>query len=137
MRLWRRRNPGDGDDGQGRPVSTAVVLAPRVERALVAIAVHAQQLDDRMVRIERRIDDLVDDAGRAPTHEDLLEIRAHTAKLAGELTRLGVALRAEIEEATRREPSAEQQRLLHFAEQVRQLSDRLVVDGEAEGRLSA
>lgn len=109
-----------------------MVLAPRVERALITIAVHAQQLDDRMVRIERRIDELVDDADRAPTHADLLEVRAHSAKVAGELTRLAVALRAEIDEATRKEPSPEQQRLLHFAEQVRALSDHL-----GDDRLSA
>jgi hypothetical protein len=130
VRLWRRRNPGDGGDGE---VSTALVVSPRVERALIMIAVHAQQLDDRMGRIERRIDDLVDDAGSAPTHEDLLEVRTHSAKVAGELTRLSVALRAEIEEATRREPSPEQERMLHFAEQVRHLSDRL----EDEVRRSA
>jgi hypothetical protein len=104
---------------------TAIVLAPRVERALVAIAVHAQQLDDRMGRLERRIDDLVDDAAKVPTHEDLLEVRFHSAKLAAELTRVTVALQAEIEEVGRRDRSPEQQRLLHFAAQVRELSDRL------------
>jgi hypothetical protein len=108
------------------------VLAPRVERALITIAVHAQQLDDRMVRLERRIDTVVEDHAGAPTHEDLLEVRMHSAKVAAELTRLSVALRGEIEEATRHEPSPEQQRLLHFAEAVRQLSDRL-----DESRLSA
>ena len=100
-------------------------MSPRVERALITIAVHAQQLDDRMVRLERRIDDLVTDAGKAPTHDDLLEVRLHSAKVAAELTRLSVSLRAEIDEIGRPEPTADEQRLLHFAEQVRELSDRL------------
>ena len=113
--------------------STDVVLAPRVERALITIAVHAQQLDDRVMRLERRIDEVVDDAGKAPTHEDLLEVRMHSARVAAELTRLGVALRAEIDEAGRHDPTPEQQQLLHFAEQVRVLSGQL----DQGGRLSA
>lgn len=110
------------------------MLAPRVERGLVAIAVHAQQLDDRMVRLERRIEDLAVAGAKVPTHEDILDVRLHSAKVAGELTRLSIALRAEIEQATRPDAAApERDRLLHFAEQVRQLSDRL----DDEGRLSA
>ena len=109
-----------------------MVLAPRVERALVAIAVHAQQLDDRMVRLERRIEALAEAGAKAPTHEDILDVQLHSAKVAGELTRMAVALRAEIEQATRRETSPDQERLLHFAEQVRELSGRL-----DDGRLSA
>ena len=101
------------------------MLSPRVERALITIAVHAQQLDDRIVRLEGRIDGLVEDAGKAPTHDDLLEVRMHSAKVAAELARVTVALRAEIDEAGRHEPSPDAQRLLHFAEQVRELSDRL------------
>jgi hypothetical protein len=130
VRFRRRRRQGDAETSAG----TAVVPAPRVERALVAIAVHAQQLDDRMVRLERRIEDLALAGAKAPTHEDILDVRLHSAKVAGELTRLSIALRAEIEQATRPDAGApERERLLHFAEQVRQLSDRL----EDEGRLSA
>ena len=120
MRFKRRRQ-----DASAQPVSTALVISPRVERALITIAVHAQQLDDRMVRLERRIDEALEDAAKAPTHEDLLEVRMHSAKVAAELARVTVALRAEIDEAGRHEPSPDAQRLLHFAEQVRELSDRL------------
>ena len=118
VRFRRRRPPV-------QEPSTALVASPRVERALITIAVHAQQLDDRMVRLERRIDELIDETGKVPTHDDLLEVRMHSAKVAAELTRVTVALRAEIDEAGRHEPTPESQRLLHFAEQVRELSDRL------------
>jgi hypothetical protein len=120
VRFRRRRQDAPTDEP-----STALVISPRVERALITIAVHAQQLDDRIVRLERRIDGVIEDAAEAPTHEDLLEVRMHSAKVAAELTRVTVALRAEIDEAGRHEPSPDEQRLLHFAEQVRQLSDRL------------
>jgi hypothetical protein len=103
------------------------VLAPRVERALMTLAVHAQQLDDRMGRLEQRIDDVADAGERQPTHDDLLEVRVHAAKLAAELSRVTVALRADIEEAYKRavRPTPEHARLLHFAEQVRDLAGTL------------
>src|ERR1044072_944391 len=83
---WRRRR---------RTASTEIVLAPRVERALVAIATHAEQLDGRILQLERRIDDA---AVTTPTQEDLLEVRMHSAKVATELARVTIELRAEIED---------------------------------------
>ena len=88
--------------------STELVLAPRVERALVALAVHAQQIEGRLeqARAPRR---RVAEAGLdAPTHDDLLEVRLHSAKVAAELARVSVELRAEIDDAScrRHEPLA-------------------------------
>jgi len=102
-------------------------LAPRTERALVALVVHAQQLDDRLVRLERRLDDHADAAGMAPTHDDLLDVRVHSAKVAAELSRVVVELRSEIEQvATDRRPlSGHERRVQAVAETIVDLSDRL------------
>src|SRR5205814_6701528 len=83
---WRRR--------RGR-ASTELVVAPRFERALVAIASHAEQLDGRIGRLERRMTEAALDA---PTHDDVLEVRLHSARVASELARVTVELRAEIED---------------------------------------
>ena len=55
---WRRRR---------RSASTEIVLAPRVERALVAIATHAEQLDTRILRLERRFEDAAVDTSLETT----------------------------------------------------------------------
>src|SRR3982751_594836 len=70
---WRRRR---------RTASTEIVLAPRVERALVAIASHAEQLDGRILRLEHQLEDAT---VHLPTQEDLLEVRMHSARVAAEL----------------------------------------------------
>src|SRR5947199_1729408 len=73
---WRKRRPA---------ASTEIVLQPRVERALVAIASHAEQLDGRIMRLERQLEDATI---HLPTQEDLLEVRIHSAKVAAELARV-------------------------------------------------
>jgi len=98
-----------------------VVLVPRVERALVAIASHAEQLDGRILRLERRLEDAT---LLAPTHEDLLEVRVHSARVAAELARVTVELRAEIED--RMAASAvKESRLRTLAESIADLADSL------------
>ena len=108
----------------------AVVPVPKVERALVALAVHAQQLDDRLDRLERRLDASVEASIDAPTHDDVLEVRVHSAKVAAELARVTVELRAEMEQRiteleTRQSPTARERRIQHTAETILGLSDRL------------
>ena len=75
-------------------------LAPRVERALVVLAAHAQQLDSRIGHLERRLDEAEEAHLDAPTHDDVLQVRVHSARLAAELARMTVELRSEIEDAT-------------------------------------
>ncbi|HEV3353779.1 MAG TPA: hypothetical protein VG076_12705 [Acidimicrobiales bacterium] len=111
---WRRRRPAAS-------TSTAVVLAPRVERALVAIASHAEQLDGRILRLERQLEDTT---LRAPTQEDLLEVRMHSAKVAAELARVTVELRAEIEDRVAAS-AVKESRLRTLAESIADLSDAL------------
>ena len=98
-----------------------MVLAPRVERALVAIASHAAQLDGRILRLERRFEDAT---LRAPTQEDLLEVRVHSAKVAAELARVTVELRAEIEDRVAAS-AVKESRLRTLAESIADLSDAL------------
>jgi hypothetical protein len=111
---WRRRRPAAS-------TSTAVVLAPRVERALVAIASHAEQLDGRILRLERQLEDATI---AAPTHEDLLEVRMHSAKVAAELARVTVELKAEIEDRVAAS-AVRESRLRTLAESIADLSDAL------------
>src|SRR5436190_23260636 len=73
---WRRRRT---------PASTDLVVAPRFERALVALASQAQQLDGRLDRLERQLSDA---AIHIPTHEDVLEVRMHSARVASEVARV-------------------------------------------------
>jgi len=109
---WRKRRPA---------ASTEIVLQPRVERALVAIASHAEQLDGRILRLERQ---LADAAVHLPTHEDLLEVRMHSAKVAAELARVTVELRAEIEDRVAAS-AVKESRLRTLAESIADLSDAL------------
>lgn len=97
------------------------MLAPRVERALVAIASHAQQLDGRILQLERRFEDA---AVVAPTQEDLLEVRMHSAKVAAELARVTIELRAEIEDRVAAS-AVKESRLRTLAESIADLSDAL------------
>ncbi len=117
MRWWRRREAATATD---------VVPAPRIERALVAFAVHAQQLDERLERLERRLDASEDATLDLPTHDDLLDVRLHSARVAAELVRVTVELRSEIERAAiRGGTSARDQRAQALAEVVIDLADGL------------
>jgi hypothetical protein len=97
-----------------------------VERALVALVVHAQQLETRIDKLEQRIEEVSEAGLDAPTHSDVLEVRMHSAKVAAEMTRLAVSLRAEIDDAVTRvtKPSPEDVRLRTFAEAVLEMSGR-------------
>jgi hypothetical protein len=100
-----------------------------MERALVALAVHSQQLGDRLDRIERRLDATIDASLDAPTHDDVLEVRLHSARVAAELARVTVELRAEIEQArtvaVTGRLTAHDRRVRAVAETIIDLSDRL------------
>ena len=109
---WRRRR---------RAASTEIVLVPRVERALVAIASHAEQLDGRILRLEHQLEDAT---VHLPTQEDLLEVRMHSARVAAELARVTVELRAEIDERVAAS-AVKESRLRTLAESIADLSDAL------------
>lgn len=105
MRLWRRhaKSPAleAGDKTDSLPVAT-----DRLERAVMMMAMHAQQLSDRLERVERglaardvdidlveRVDEL---SVTMATQGDLTEVQVRTARLAGELARVAADLRSEI-----------------------------------------
>jgi hypothetical protein len=126
---WRRRRAAD--EATAAAPQLSVVPVPKVERALVALAVHAQQLGDRLDRLERRLDSTIDAAVDAPTHDDVLEVRVHSAKVAAELARVTVELRAEMEaritklQPKPQPPTARERRIQTTAETILDLSDRL------------
>jgi hypothetical protein len=105
-------------------VSAEIVpLTPRIERVLVTLAVHAAQLDGRLERLERRLDETVEAALDGPSHDDVLEVRLHSARLAAELARVAVELRGEIDRLAVRPERLHDRRVRVLAEAVLDLSD--------------
>lgn len=106
--------------------------ALRAERALVALAVHSQQIDHRLARMEHRLDELagIDLALEVPTHDDLLEVRVHSARVAAEVSRVAVELRARVDDLAVQMPALiaedrRQHRARTLAETIIELSDSL------------
>ena len=126
MRLpFRRRSPAPAPEPAGLP-------ALRAERVLVALAVHSQQLDDRMARMEQRLDDLAttDTSFELPTQNDLLEVRLHSARVSAEVARVAVELQARIDDLAVQMPAVvaedrAQRRARMLAETIIDLSDAL------------
>ncbi len=71
-------------------------LALRDEKILVMLAMQSQQINDRLTRLEERFEASVRDSMAQPDQQDLLELRLHSARLAAELSRVTIELRAEI-----------------------------------------
>ena len=119
-----------------RTEPVASVPALRTERALVALAIHSQQLDERLARMEHRIEELADVFASderdldLPTQDDLLEVRLHSARVSAELTQVAVELQARIDDLAVRMPAVvredrRQQRARTLAETIIDLSDSL------------
>jgi len=124
MRLPFRRRPAASEPA-GLP-------AVRAERVLVALAVHAQQIDERLARMEHQIKAMADtDVGlELPTHDDLLDVRLHSARVAAEVARVAVELQARIDDLAVRMPAVvaedrRQRRARTLAETIIDLSDSL------------
>jgi uncharacterized coiled-coil protein SlyX len=73
-------------------------LTERDERILLLLFAQFQQLNERLTRLERRLDTAIQDTFTQPDQEDILELRLHSARLAAELSRVTVELRSEISE---------------------------------------
>lgn len=119
---WFRRRPTPP-----AVLGTSTALVPRSERALVALAVHAQQLSDRVDRLERRLEESEQASVVIPTTEDVMAVRLHSAKVAAELTRVSVELRAEIASVAASVATAapHRERVRTLAESIIDLSDSL------------
>ncbi len=73
-------------------------LARRDEKILVMLAMQTQQINDRLTRLEERFEASLRDSMAQPDQQDLLELRLNSARLAAELSRVTIELRAEINE---------------------------------------
>jgi hypothetical protein len=73
-------------------------LSLRDEKIILTLVVQTQQLNDRLTRLEDRFDASQREAHAQPDQQDLLELRMHSARLAAELSRVTIELRAEINE---------------------------------------
>lgn len=64
------------------------------------LAVQMQQLNDRLTRLEDRVETIEREAitMAVPDQQDLLELRLHSARLAAELSRVAMELRSEMNE---------------------------------------
>ena len=62
------------------------------------LAMQTQQMNDRLTRLEDRFEASLRDSMSQPDQQDLLELRLHSARLAAELSRVAIELRAEINE---------------------------------------
>lgn len=122
MRLWRRHPQSktlEVADGSNLPV-----VADRLERAVMVMAVHAQQLNDRLERVERglaerEVDiDLVERVDEISvtmaTQNDLIEVQIRAAKLAAELTRVAIDLRGEIGKLHAAMPVGSSRQIIHL-----------------------
>jgi hypothetical protein len=72
----------------------------RTERALKMLAAQSAQLHGHLVALEHRVDALSDalvDRLDVPSHDDVLQARMHSAKVAAELSRLEVNLAARLD----------------------------------------
>jgi hypothetical protein len=97
-RTTRRARP-DARAERGELVSPGPpALSLRDEKILLTLVVQTQQINDRLTRLEDRFERSVRDAFDQPDQQDLLELRMHSARLAAELSRVTIELRAEINE---------------------------------------
>ncbi len=141
MRFRRRhRTPLPPPLPPVRVAATPALPAVRVEQALVTLAVHTQQIDTRLASIEARVAACEALAAELPplldlpTHDDLLDLRVHTAKIAAELSRVTINIQARIDDvkASQRQAIADamaaerpDQRAVELAASIVELSDGL------------
>ena len=125
----RRRRQAEAEAAK----ETAALPALRAEQAVVMLAVQSRQLHHRLALIEQRLNAPAEPDPALellPTHDDLLEVRLHSARVSAEVTRMAVELQARIDELAVRMPAVvaedeRQQRARVFAETILELSDSL------------
>jgi len=83
-----------------------------------------QQLNDRLSRLEERFESNLKASLSQADSNDLIELRLHSARLAAELSRVTVELRAEIDDLARSRSTSE--RSLRMAERAPDPSDEVV-----------
>lgn len=138
MPWFRRRTPERRSTELVPTAERTAEVALRTERAVYALAVHAKHLSERVESLECRLTDVLDRAQESVSHDELLEVRIHSAKTAAECSRLAVNLRAQIDAVKAALPTERDQRLNTMAETIIELSDGLdTTDDDVErGRRS-
>ena len=96
LRKRTQRQPIDAPAPTLAPASSVTALAVRDEKILLMLAIQTQQINDRLTRLEDRFEASLRDSLAQPDQQDLLELRLHSARLAAELSRVALELRAEI-----------------------------------------
>jgi hypothetical protein len=92
--LWRKR-----DRTRGRAAAAAAPSA--ADDLLFGVIRQTQQLNERLTRLEERVEASVKASLSQADSNDVIELRLHSARLAAELSRVTVELRAEIDELAR------------------------------------
>lgn len=123
---WRRRSRAVDVPAPITPTptvgaSTSTALEPRLEKVVTALAIYAQQLDDRLHHLERSIAACHDTTASLPDQQDLLDVQLHSARVAADVARLRVELWAELD--NRLHPDPRTARVHALAETIIDLSD--------------
>ena len=84
-----------------------VSIHTNTEDLVFGLLRQTQQLNDRLSRLEERFEVSVRASLSQADSNDLIELRLHSARLAAELSRVTVELRAEIDEISRARNQAE------------------------------
>jgi hypothetical protein len=71
----------------------------------------------RLEQVERRLDALVDSGLEAPTNDDLMAVRLHSARVAAEVTRVAIELRSEIASLRQPQRPAKAAEIIDLADQ--------------------
>lgn len=78
----------------------------RTDEVILTLIMQTQQINDRLTRLEERVEAGLADSLSQADADDLMELRLHSARLAAELSRVTIELRAEIDELAQRQASA-------------------------------
>ena len=111
MALRRRRDRSNGGRVSVAPTPTHT----NAEDLVFGLLRQTQQLNDRLSRLEERFEANLKASLTQADSNDLIELRLHSARLAAELSRVTVELRAEIDDLARSRSSADRFRMAERA----------------------
>ena len=120
----------DSAASQLQPLLSAEVmeannLPANVQQALGAIVAIAQQMDARLARVERQLNELDPHAMGLASTDDIHALRLDNARLSAEIAKSAIALRDRIDEVEFNRPAtpAHEERVNRLAQQIATLSD--------------